>query len=228
ISTWYEEGETYDSIFGSLGSSYEECRAECVALYLSDCSSVLSIFGYEGDEALNITYTIWLDMILKGLEGLEMYDPKTDTWLQAHSQARFAILQVVLESGEGFVKIEKTTGEDGKPDLLLTVDRSKIINVGKPAIGKFLGKLQLYRCTANIKSAKEMFDKYSLVISEDKHPFLDYREIVMDRKKPRRMFVQANTAVEDGAVKLRTYASDTEGLVESWIDRFQDVNIEAI
>ncbi|GFY48580.1 dipeptidyl peptidase 3 [Trichonephila inaurata madagascariensis] len=228
ISTWYEEGETYDSVFGSLGSSYEECRAECVALYLSDCSSVLSIFGYEGDEALDITYTIWLDMILKGLEGLEMYDPKTDTWLQAHSQARFAILQVVLESGEDFVKIEKTTGEDGKPDLLLTVDRSKIINVGKPAIGKFLGKLQLYRCTANIKSAKEMYDKCSLVISEDKHPFLDYREVVMDRKKPRRMFVQANTVLEDGAVKLRTYTSDTEGLVESWIDRFQDANIETI
>lgn len=41
-----------------------------------------------------------------------------------------------------------------------------------------------------------MFDKYSAVTSEDKHPFLDYREIVMARKKPRDIFVQVNTAVE--------------------------------
>ncbi|GFU03940.1 dipeptidyl peptidase 3 [Nephila pilipes] len=228
ISTWYEEGETYDSVFGSISSAYEECRAECVALYLSDCSSVLSIFGYEGDESSDITYTIWLSMIQNGLEGLDTYDLKTDTWLQAHSQARFVILQVLLESGDDFVKIENITGSDGKPDLLLTVDRSKIFSVGKPAIEKFLGKLQLYRSTANVKSAKKMFDKYSLVISEDGHPFLDYREIVMDRKKPRRMFVQANTVLEDGVVKLKTYASNSEGLIESWMDRYPGINLDVI
>lgn len=41
-----------------------------------------------------------------------------------------------------------------------------------------------------------MFDKYSAVTSEDKYPFLDYREIVLARKKPRDVFVQANTIVE--------------------------------
>ena len=58
-------------------------------------------------------------------------------------QARFAILQVLLEKGEGLVSLDKTVGEDGEPDLLVTLDRSKINSVGKVAIGDFLKRLQV-------------------------------------------------------------------------------------
>lgn len=57
--------------------------------------------------------------------------------------ARFVILRVLLEAGEGLVKVEKFTGEDGKPDLRVVLDRAKINSVGKPAIGAFLRKLQV-------------------------------------------------------------------------------------
>ena len=54
-------------------------------------------------------------------------------------------LQVMLNAGKGFVNVEQVTGDDGEPDLLLTLDKSKIESVGKPAIGEFLKKIQIYK-----------------------------------------------------------------------------------
>lgn len=65
--------------------------------------------------------------------------------------SRYVIMQVMLEAGEGFLKVEKVEGKDGQPDLLITMDRSKLETVGAPAIAKFLEKLQVYKSTADIK-----------------------------------------------------------------------------
>lgn len=64
-------------------------------------------------------------------------------WFVSTHPHRFVILRVLLEAGGDLVKIERVTGEDGNPDILITLDRTKIIPVGKPAIGKFLTKLQV-------------------------------------------------------------------------------------
>ena len=64
---------------------------------------------------------------------------------QAHMQARYVILRVLLEAGENLVQLTSTTGSDGRADVLISLDRTKIESVGRPAIGKFLRKLQVRR-----------------------------------------------------------------------------------
>lgn len=58
-------------------------------------------------------------------------------------QARFVILRVLLEAGEDLVSLEEVTGQDGKPDARIRLDRGKIHTVGKSAIHRFLCKLQV-------------------------------------------------------------------------------------
>ena len=80
--------------------------------------------------------------------------PATKEWKQAHSQARFVLLHVMLNAGEGFLDVKEVKGEDGNPDLLLTMDRSKLVSVGKPAMGEFLKKLQVFKSLGDVASAK--------------------------------------------------------------------------
>jgi len=83
VDSWYKEGETYDSIFTSLGSSYEECRAEAVGLYLSLFPDVLSIFGVAEKDAKTITYVNWLNLLWGVVaNGPESYSVEKKCWLQ--------------------------------------------------------------------------------------------------------------------------------------------------
>ena len=61
-------------------------------------------------------------------------------------QARYVILRVLLEC-ENLVSIEQTTNpDDGKPDLIVHLERTRIESVGKPVIGRFLNRLQVHLC----------------------------------------------------------------------------------
>ena len=101
-------------------------------------------------------------------------------------------MNVLNEAGQDFVILEETIDEDGEPDLLLTLDRTKIESIGVPAMGKFLEKLQVYRSIGDYESGKKLFDSYSQF--DDK--WLKWREIIIAKQKPKTMMIQANTLIE--------------------------------
>lgn len=83
----------------------------------------------------------WNKLLVRLISGLQMIP---SPWpRQAHMQARFVILRVLLEAGEGLVTVTPTTGSDGRPDARVRLDRSKIRSVGKPALERFLRRLQV-------------------------------------------------------------------------------------
>jgi dipeptidyl-peptidase-3 len=47
IKTWYKPGENFNSIFGKLAPSVEECRAFLIADFLTDNKEILALFGYD-------------------------------------------------------------------------------------------------------------------------------------------------------------------------------------
>jgi len=223
VNLCYGHGETYDSKFTTIASSYEECRAECAGLHLCLVPGVNQIFGYSSDQADDLNYINYLSMALNGIKALPMYSVASHEWKQAHSRARFVIVGVFLEAGQGFLKIDQVTGEDGQPDLLITMDKTKLHSVGAPAIANFLNKLQVYKSTGNDAAARDMYDQYSKVSNTGVYPWLTYRDIAVARKKAKVILVQANTKLDNGKVLLTEYDESPEGMVESWRERFPDV-----
>ncbi|XP_052106913.1 dipeptidyl peptidase 3-like isoform X1 [Mytilus californianus] len=228
ITKWYNQNETWDSKFTTLASTYEECRAECVGIYLCLSADALRIFGHKEDTADDLIYINWLNMARAGLLALEFYSPDTGSWRQAHMNGRYVILRVMIEAGQGLITITKTTGDDGKEDIHLKLDRTKILPVGKPAIGNFLRKLQVYKSTGDVEAATAMYGHYSEVHDDEEPHFLSLRSVVLARKTPRKMMVQHNTTVEGPTVKLQSYESSADGLVQSFIDRFPTSEVDDI
>ncbi|EQB50489.1 peptidase family M49 [Colletotrichum gloeosporioides Cg-14] len=223
VTTWYKPGQTWGSVFGSIAASYEECRAELVAMYLGCEFPVLQIFGF-GDgttdinnEAGNVLYAAYLQMARAGLVSLEMWDPTSQKWGQAHSQARFSILQCFLQAGDDFCKLEYKN--DDLSDLEIKLDRSKILTTGREAVGKYLQKLHVYKSTADVENGIAFYKDMTNV--EKEFWGTKVRNIVLKNKQPRKVFVQANTYLDEatGKVSIKHYEASPAGLIQSWVDR---------
>lgn len=220
VSTWYKPGQTWSSVFGAIASSYEECRAECVAMALSCDFDILKIFGHgDGQTDINndagdVLYVAYLQMARAGVVALEFWDPKSRKWGQAHMQARYSILRTFLDAGDDFVKLVHT--KEDLSDLEIHLDRSKILSHGRPAVESYLQKLHVYKSTADVVAGTQL---YNDITSVDDWWGTKVRNIVLQKKVPRKVFVQANTQLEGDKVVLKEYEPTLEGLIQSYAER---------
>lgn len=222
VTTYYKPGETWGSVFGSIASSYEECRAECVAMALSCDFEILKIFGFGNGktdmdgEAGDVLYAAYLSMARAGVASLEMWDPKSRKWGQAHSQARFSILKCFLESPEKFCELSYKN--EDLSDLAISLDRSKILTAGRKAVEAYLQKLHVYKSTADVETGTKFYNYMTEV--EPVFWGEKIRGEVLRNKQPRKVFVQANTILkDDGKVELVEYEPSLEGMVKSYAER---------
>ena len=87
------------------------------------------------------------------------------------------------------------------------------------AVGKYLQKLHVYKSTADVETGTKFYVDMTTV-------GLDFwgtkvRDIVLKNKQPRKVFVQANTTLDEasGKVSIKHYEPSLVGMVESWADR---------
>lgn len=223
ITTYYKPGETWGSVFGSIASSYEECRAECVAMALCCDFEILKIFGFgtgapdmDGEPG-DVLYAAYLSMARAGIAALEMWDPKSQKWGQAHSQARFSILKCFLQSEDEFCRLDYKN--EDLSDLTIKIDRSKITTTGRKAVEDYLQKLHIYKSTADVEAGTKFYNEMTEV--EPVFWGTKIRNEVLRNKQPRKVFVQANTVLDEktGKVSLVEYDPTLEGMIKSYAER---------
>lgn len=156
---------------------------------------------------------------------MELYNPDSKVWTQAHYQARFVITKMLLETAEGLIKIEET--EPGK-NLRLTLNKDKIETIGRDAMKNFLLKLQIYKSTGDIENALKFYDHYSKVDDNEKYKWASWRNIVLMHKKPRLIYVIGNTEINNEKVTLKKYNADLMGYLNSWTERFDEKRVYEI
>jgi dipeptidyl-peptidase-3 len=108
---------------------------------------------------------------------------------------------------------------DDLSDLTIKLDRSKITTVGRKAVEDYLQKLHVYKSTADFKAGSELYAKMTDV--EPEFWGQKIRNEVLRVKQPRKVFVQANTVLDEktGKVELIEYEPTLEGMIKSYAER---------
>ncbi|KAJ8121468.1 hypothetical protein ONZ43_g2085 [Nemania bipapillata] len=103
IRTWYKPGETWNSVFGKLAMTVEECRAFLTANYLADDKDILDMFGYNQTStptANDLIYNSYLQIGVEGLRALRSFNYEDQVWGGDHDRVSshhgFAVLSVCV------------------------------------------------------------------------------------------------------------------------------------
>ncbi|KAK0658302.1 peptidase family M49-domain-containing protein [Cercophora samala] len=229
VSSWYKGNETVANIFGSLGLTLDESRADGIGHFLLSDKTVLAAFGYnENSECkpedcelvllsfLTSVAVAYLSISVRGLEAFLSYDPEKKEWSQAHEHDYFIILCALLLAPD-FIQLDVDLA---RHYLKIRIHRDYILARGRQTLADFLLKLHLWRVTANVAAFGSFLDEVSAV---DDY-WMGIRGIVQARKIGSWMFVQGNSFLskDDRDVVYREYEESPKGLTKSWVERVDD------
>lgn len=94
----YEEGETWNGKFGSISTSFEECRADTCGYFLAQLPEVYTLFGFEAHEIDTMLWVNVMSQFRKGLLGLQLFNAETKKWGQAHTQGAYVFSQFIYQN----------------------------------------------------------------------------------------------------------------------------------
>ncbi|KAH6621473.1 dipeptidyl peptidase III [Chaetomium sp. MPI-SDFR-AT-0129] len=222
IDSWYKLGQTWTGVFGKLATTVEECRAILISYYLADEKEVLRHFGLEDEARISdFIYHVYLKLATRGIDALASFNVDDQSWGDQHARGSFVILRHLLDNGGGIITVDHSDGT-----LQVRVDRTKIPSHGKPSLGRLLLRLHVWKCTADIKACKELYEALNTVDGQ----FETWRQVAVAawsnessslvQSEPGSKIVQPNTILdEDGQVVLKLYDASDEGIIQSFVDR---------
>lgn len=70
----YEKGEQWNEKFGSISTSYEECRADTCGFYLAVLPQIYSLFNIQDHQMPDMLWCSVMSQLRKGILGLTLYN----------------------------------------------------------------------------------------------------------------------------------------------------------
>jgi dipeptidyl-peptidase-3 len=110
VTTFWAEGEVFQTVFGSFGPPHEEARAEAAALHLLFKDEVIKLFEIPLEPPPRFRVNAADLMVHGSIAQLACYSPEVSQWKQTDTRARFAVLRAVLIWGRGVTTVQKVEG----------------------------------------------------------------------------------------------------------------------
>lgn len=126
-------------------------------------------------------------------------------------------MRCFLDAGNDFCKLKYE--KDDLSDMTIALDRGKILTTGRKAVEAYLQKLHIHKATADFEAGSKLYIGMTTV--EPQFWGTVIRNEVLRNKQPRKVFVQANTVLDEasGKVELKEYDASIEGMIKSYAER---------
>ena len=210
--TWYKHNETWNTKFGQVSTSFEECRADVSALYLGYLPEAYTLFDISSEEINDVMWYMSVNYFRKAIFGMKVFEPKNQKWGQAHTQGNYVIFNYIFTNQDQTNKIVDIVLNEGETDFTLIVDEPRLHSEGRRLAGELLRALQQYRSTADSEGGTAFYNKYSEVNAF----MLKLRAIVLGVECPVKLDLYFDIEREgEEQWKINKYPENFQGILQS-------------